>query len=621
MPWMGPLPAKIDEAKVLKDFEALHMQIFRDVSRSDIVLNKFVCRKPEFFGPVPQMEAVRAFLHAWPDGDNDQALVTGLSQAATAGNWMARIQLYNIMRLNTPVAIVRHLQTAQWMQRKKLGPLYAIVAANREDYIRDQRLDGLSKFDVYAAFHGSYPAQNKIGQILTQTPSTAAIGRAMLDCASNTVPEYGRIFSGEAKKAAQQKREDAIDARLPPLQRAVRHGDVAELSRLIAATPGAIDLLDIDGHSPLDAALLSEPPAPQIVKLLIAKGARVSEDHWLEIHSGKTQISIAADAPAPLNLELVKLLMDAGSDPFVTTSTHREVFETAFGRLAENYESGRDEALFEYMLSTKRMAAPSALATAYVDQYASSGKTLDRLLEYGAVPSGSMFARGADVAQSRQAAWLSRLRDLLSRYPHLRQAMTKNEGAFALARSVRNCEFDLALAFSDMGAPLREGTIGELADHCSDRFIDPASSSAARGRAFLEHLATRHYELDAAGERCVAWLPDCRLPGNGIVRELLALGADPYRLGHEGKINAVLAAVSECNLELAELMLATPPKRDDAAIKASLTVAADRVLNLACCAEKGDNKTVLARSVALARLISYGAAQPTSGTVKTCKDS
>lgn len=620
MPWMGPLPLKIDENKVMRDYETVLSNIIEEASRSKIALEKFLCKAPSAFGPTPQMEAVHRFLDAWPDGAEDEALVTGLTQAAAAGNWMARVQVFNIMRTTTAVAIYRQVQTIQWMQREKLGPIYAIVATGREDATERESPDSLSTLDTYAAFHGSYPAQNKIGKILVKHPSTAAVGRAMLDCASNTVPEYGRIFSGEAKKASEKKREDAADGRLPPLQRAIRHADVEKISRLIKEDPSAINVIDIDGHSPLDAALIREPALPQLVRLLIANGARVSEDHSVDVHSGKTQLGVASDAPAPVNLELVDLLMKAGANPFLTTSTHAEVYETAFGHVAQEYRGGRLGDIFEYMLTSKRMVPSSDLATAYADQFASSLRILNRLLAHGVRPSGRMFVRGAYLGASEQSAWLAQVRNLLSRFPNLQQAMKTGDGAFALARSARNCKFDLARAFADMGAPLREGLVAEVADHCSDDFTGSGAESTARRRAFFAFLASRHYDLDAGSDRCVAWLPDCRLPGDGIVSELLALGADPYRFGSQGKINGVLAAVSSCKLALAKQMLARPPKQNNVAIKASLTASAEQVARLACCDENNNDNNLRANEVVLSRLLAYGATRPLTDKLHACKN-
>lgn len=612
MPWMGPIPAKFDEEKLLKQSYAVLAQMTVEVERAPIILNKFKCKRPEFFGPVPRMDLVRAFLHASPDGDKDEGLVNGLSEAAAAGNWMAKVQLYNIMRANTKVAIYRQIQTAQWMHLQKLGPIYALMAASREDSIGDRRPDGLSKFEVYAAFHGSYAAQYKVGKILVENPFTAEVGRAMLDCASNTVPEYGRIFSGEAKRASQQRQQDKIDARLPPLQRAISHGNFAEAARLIKDDADSINTVDVDGHNPLDVALLSEPPDPRIVALLIAKGVQVSEEHSLNPRSYDTQLRTAIKATEPLNLELVKLLMAAGANPFLKNKTAQELYQTPFTAVAEKYAHGGADALFDFMLSTGRLSATSALATAYADHFGNEPRVLDRLLDYGVIPSGRLFVQGAYVTQERQAAWISEVRKLLNSHADLRLAMSSKDGAFALANAAKNCEFTLALALADMGAPLQDGIVNDVTTHCDDSRTRRGDTGKSPRRAFIELLASRNYDLNSSRDDCVAWLPRCELPGNEIVRELLEVGADPYRFGSEGTVNGVVAAINDCNPEIAELMLASPPRHFDEKVSASLTLAAERIAQMRCCADAKMQKI-------LARLNLYGAPIIESKAAIPCK--
>ena len=611
--WLGPLPAKLNEKMLHQGILALNEKISRDLRAPDIALDHFVCKRPADVGPTPQMEAVRAYLDAWPDSAGEPELVQGIHRAAAAGNWLARVQLYLLLNPKSLKEQYRHLQLAQWMQRQKIGALYAQIGDDlaASGYYSDDPHASINGIDIYAALHGSYPAQNKVGKALVNAPDTEAIGRAMLACASGSLPEYARIFSGDAEKAAKQRYQTAREARQPPLHRAVISGDAAQVSLQLLAAPTSIAVQNEDDQSALDTALLAKPPRPQIVALLIASGAQASENHRVVPRSETTQLGLAVAAPAPDNLELVTLLMRAGADPFTTNEVHEYVFQTPFADAAHRYDNGKDEEIFAFMLDSRRLAAPSALATGYVDYFGHSPRVLDRLLAYGAVPSGEIFSTSVQVNDAALPAWLDRMRALLGRHAHLRTAMRAEDGANALAQAAYHCRFDLAIALADLGAPFKDDLVGHVVERCDDNDLQAAGTVGQPRRKFFELLVASGNDLDGgknldagSGLRCVAWLPNCSLPDEAIVRELLALGADPYRFGWEKETNGVLAAIAGCKPELAELMLAMPPKARNAALQASLDRSAERAADPYFCSEKPDMRAVLAR------LISYGAAQP-----------
>ena len=606
MAWLGPVPAKLTEAGLRQQYDSLAEQVMRDLRSPDIALDRFVCKRPDEIGPTPRMAAVRAYLGAWPDGIHDPDLVRGLQEAAAAGNWLARVQLYIALEPTSLTEHYRHLQLAQWMRGRKLGALYAQYgdALAASGYYSDTPGGGITGVDIYAALHGSYPAQHKVGKALSEEPESAAVGRAMLACASAALPEYALIFSGAAESSAAQRRMDAAEARLPPLHRAVKAGDTALVSQQLAAAPGKVNERNEDDQTALDLALLAAPPSVPMVDMLISHGASVSEDHPVAPRGEATQLSAAVAAPAPLNLDLVKLLMRAGADPFALNDVHKYVFQTPFADAADLYGAGKDKAVFEFMLASARLSPRSALATESADHYASDPRVFDRLLSYGVVPSGAMLEEFVRLDQAELATALARLPALLARYPQLGQAMRAEHGATALSQAVYGCRFDLAIAFANLGAPFKEGLVEHIADRCDDNDMQGRASEIHLRRRFLELLAARGYDLDGDGVNCVGWLPNCMLGDESVVRELLALGADPYHLAPNGDENGVLLAIRACKPELAELMLAKPPRKRDAATQASLDEAALRAADPYFCARKTDMSGVLARLLAL------GAAAP-----------
>lgn len=606
MAWLGPLPTKLDEKMLQHQLTSLHKSVKRDLRGADINLNRFVCKRPSEIGPTPHMEAVRAYLDAWPDSRDDPVLVRGLLRAAEAGNWLARVQLYVVLHPRSLAGYYRQLQLAKWMQQRKLGALYAQFgdALAASGYYSDEPGNGITGIDVFAAFHGSYPAQHKVGTALITSPDTAATGRAMIECASTALPEYGRIFSGEAEKAAERRRQAARDARLPAIHQAVISGDPDQVSRQLAAAPATVEVRNEDDQTALDMALIAKPPLPQIVSMLITSGARVTDDHPVDSSGNATQLGMADAAPVPTNLELVKMLMKAGANPFTMNKVHKYVFETPFANAASRFDEGKDAAVFEFMLASGRLAAHSALATQYADHFAASRQVFDRLMAYGVIPSGEMFTKAIHLEEAGLSGWLRQLRELLDRHPHLRSAMQAEQGAAALAQAVHQCRFDVAIGLANLGAPLKDGLVRMVAEGCDDLDLKIRNASGQPRRQFLELLVARGYDLNANDGSCVAWIPSCLLPSEGLVRELLVLGADPYRFGFFGDTNGVLAAIKSCNAPLAELMLATPPTIQDAASQAGLDQAAEKAADPYFCSQKTDMRTILAR------LLSYGAAQP-----------
>ena len=74
--------------------------------------------------------------------------------------------------------------------------LFGISAATGSNFTGWNEEDG-SPVDIYAAMHDGYAAQHKVGKILINSndPSKVEVGKKMLQCASNALPIYKKIFA------------------------------------------------------------------------------------------------------------------------------------------------------------------------------------------------------------------------------------------------------------------------------------------------------------------------------------------------------------------------------------------------------------------------------------------
>ena len=94
--------------------------------------------------------------------------------------------------------------------------------------------------------------------------------------------------------------------------------------RMVAAllTPGNINIPDDMGNSPLHAAI-QERASADIIRTIISRGARLNAVD----NNGKTPLRLAVDLE---RWEHVKILADAGADPFIAAIDNRTPAEISF---------------------------------------------------------------------------------------------------------------------------------------------------------------------------------------------------------------------------------------------------------------------------------------------------
>ena len=198
--WLGPMPDKPSPEMIEKRSGDLFLNLRRTTGK-DVNPKDFVCKAPSEVGPIPNMDAVDRYLLSWPDSRGNPELLEGLHEAALQGNWLARSQIFSLVidsRAANLKTRYRQLQLAEWMYQQRLGPVFTwyIDALAASGYFGPQA--DLSGMDTFAAFHNSYPAQERAGKSLmrSEDPALVAIGQAMRDCAANASPGYRAIFKG-----------------------------------------------------------------------------------------------------------------------------------------------------------------------------------------------------------------------------------------------------------------------------------------------------------------------------------------------------------------------------------------------------------------------------------------
>lgn len=195
--WLGALPPKWSDDEYIVRENKLYDRLKADMTSEKDRLLQFQCKAPAQVGPTPNMEAVEAYIGAFPNSMYDQALLNRLYAAAAKGNWLAVAQVYtyeNQMRRegeNRYLRRYRMLQLQEWLQVRKIGAVYSEFseALNASGYVTDGPY-------FYAALHHSYPSQYKMGEALEQSSDKRdrLIGRRMKDCALNALPAYRKFF-------------------------------------------------------------------------------------------------------------------------------------------------------------------------------------------------------------------------------------------------------------------------------------------------------------------------------------------------------------------------------------------------------------------------------------------
>ena len=203
--WLGRLPSNwtIDSygARLLRIGDKVAAQIAGALKEGGPDARQFVCRAPDYYGPVPEQAAVNAWMAAprAVRGARSGPAWDALVAAGKKGNWMARLELYytlsseNVSKLSL-LEQYRIVQLMEWLQQKQVGGLYSYFSASMPAAPGNSRSDSWRIQDqatLYAAMLGSYDSQNSQGRILQAdaAPSLAAAGKRMRACAEAYLPQ------------------------------------------------------------------------------------------------------------------------------------------------------------------------------------------------------------------------------------------------------------------------------------------------------------------------------------------------------------------------------------------------------------------------------------------------
>lgn len=202
--WLGRLPSSwtIDDygARLLRIGDKVAAQIADALKDGGPDARQFVCRAPDYYGPVPQQAAVDAWMAAARDGRGMRSgpAWDALVAAGKQGNWMARLELYyalageNVSELSL-LEQYRIVQLMEWLHKQGVGGLYGYVSAGMPAVPGHSHSDTWRLQDqatLYAAMLGSYDGQDSRGAVLQADadPALAAAGRRMLACARAYLP-------------------------------------------------------------------------------------------------------------------------------------------------------------------------------------------------------------------------------------------------------------------------------------------------------------------------------------------------------------------------------------------------------------------------------------------------
>lgn len=582
--WLGPLPQK----QLNKAAERKANGVIEAVRRDGVFREKvasFVCKTPSEVGPVPMMEFVERYLNGRIDRDLDDEAVEGLEQAAARGNWVARSELLMLLRDSTESGDhYRAAQLLDWLHARRIGSVYSLIGdqlKTARPYNNPSR-HGVYLLDLVAALHHDYMSQHKVGKALlgSDNRQLAAVGRKMLDCASASMKPYRRLFSGEAAAMRERKEQEADSATYTSLHHAVWSGNVRLVRQALDAGKVDVNARSGGGQSALDLALLASPQNPEIVHILIASGATVvvqaAPDGCRQPCTSKPPLRVALDGK-PVNPKVVEILMAAGADPFHPTTDLQNLNQTPFGRSFKLYDSGENLLVLELFLATGKLDPKSALANRYLVQSTGHLKVMERLLQYGItpLPSDELLRTMTLVGtvpedEARRIAVIDKLQQ---QHPFLRTQMQGAEGFTALEQAVQACRLELATYLLDhVGSPKDEsngrGLLEGFLSNCDPPEEIPEHAGKPARQAFLSKLKQLRYDVnDVRAGDCPAWLyrdGPCGFPQNDdVVKALLDMGAQPFRLTPHHNSNGLLAAVESCREGALDLMLAKSPSKLD----------------------------------------------------------
>ena len=594
--WLGPVPPGLTRDQVGQRSTAVFDLVVKEMA-ADHDLKAFTCKTPAEVGPVPMMDAVERYIDGLPESQDDDALLHGLNQAARAGNWIARANLFFLMSQRQQLDLVgelRMIQLLEWMHKRRLGALYAFVgdAIMASGITNGLSGNGPTAMDEFAALRNSYQAQYEVGQDLKKSadPDKVRLGERMITCALGSSPAYARVFTGEAKKRRDALYEKEHEASFSPLHRAVRDGDVAQVEKLLAVPGTDVNAKSSRDQTPLDMAFLGKVQEARIVEALIKRGANVAGNGAVDKRAGRydqDEVLNRAIKANPADLQVVEMLVKAGAEPFERTAVHETIITTPFSDSFDAYESGRQPAILEFLLSTRKLDPRSALAGEYLEHAVSHPKVLARLLGYGIKPEhaddllfelASAGSYPATLAVRQQ--YLAIAADLVQHYPSMAKAIRGEDGYRSMKRAVSICNLEFASWLLDKGASMRPtdgddpgALVSAVVDHC-DKTYSPSpdtDSSADRDHwrmVFLGKLKAKSYDFNVEANGCPAWSyggSSCLGPeDDNLTLALLALGADPYLWYPRQDRGALAWAIDRCKTVVLDAMLAKPPSKLDA---------------------------------------------------------
>ncbi len=603
--WLGPVPAGLTREQLGERNTTVFDSVMKDMA-ADHDLKTFSCKTPVEVGPVPMMDAVERYIDGLPDSRGDDALLHGLNQAARAGNWIARANLFFLMseRRQSDLAVeFRLIQLMEWMYERRLGALYAFVG---DGILASGVTNGLSgnsptAIDEFAALRHSYQAQYEVGQHLKKSsdPDEIRLGERMVACALGSLPAYARVFTGEAEKARDARYEREHEASFSPLHRAVRDGDAAQVEKLLAAPGTDVNAKSSRDQTPLDMAFLGKVQDARIVKALIKRGADVAGNGAVDKRAGRydqDEVLNRAVKAKPADLQVVDMLVKAGAEPFKPTAVNETIVTTPFSDSFDAYESGSQPELLEFLLSTKKLDPRSELAGEYLERSVSHPKVLARLLAYGIKPEqaddllseiGQAGSYPATSAVRQQ--YLGIAAGLVQRYPSLAQSIRGEQGYRSIKQAAFICNLEFASWLLDKGAAMHHAgyddpgaMVSTVVDHCDkNHSLEPDSDSLAERdhwrKVFLEKLNSKGYDFNVDAKRCPAWSYDgssCNGPeDDSLALLLLELGVDPYRWYPGQERSALVSVIDRCRGDVVDRMLAKPPRKLDALSRKGLDAA------------------------------------------------
>jgi hypothetical protein len=205
--WLGRLPSSWTlesyGTRLLRSGDQVAKQIGDALKDGGPDARRFVCRAPDYYGPMPD----QAFVEAWMALPGDERRVRSgpawdaLAAAGEKGNWMARLELYytlssvNVSELSL-LEQYRIVQLMEWLHRKRIGGLYGYFSAGlpvTPGNMPSATWRKQEQASLYAAMLGSYADQHSRGSALQADPdpALAAAGSNMLACARAAMP-HGR---------------------------------------------------------------------------------------------------------------------------------------------------------------------------------------------------------------------------------------------------------------------------------------------------------------------------------------------------------------------------------------------------------------------------------------------